>query len=101
MPYAFVKLVKLSGEPKKYKVVLRNKQTERDKTIKFGASGMDDFTLTKNEEQKKAYIARHKSREDWSKSGVATAGFWSKHLLWGSSSSIQQNLAEVKKKYFA
>jgi hypothetical protein len=99
MTYDFVRLDKLTGDKKKYKVVLKNKQTGREKSIKFGASGYDDFTITKNEEQKKAYLARHKSREDWTKTGVATAGFWSKHLLW-SSSSIQQSLADVKRKYF-
>jgi hypothetical protein len=52
------------------------------KTIHFGAKGFSDFTLTGDETKKKAYIARHKVNENWTKSGIRTAGFWAYHLLW-------------------
>ena len=52
------------------------------KTIHFGAEGYSDFTKHKDKERKERYIARHRSRENWTKSGIKTAGFWSKHLLW-------------------
>ena len=52
------------------------------KTIQFGAEGYDDFTTSKSEKKKSAYIARHKKNEDWTKSGIDSAGFWAKHLLW-------------------
>jgi hypothetical protein len=32
----------------------------RTKTVPFGARGMDDFTITKDKEQKERYRARHK-----------------------------------------
>lgn len=51
------------------------------KTIHFGAKGYSDYTIHKDTERKQRYIARH-SGEDWSKSGIDTAGFWSRHLLW-------------------
>jgi hypothetical protein len=52
------------------------------KTIHFGAKGFSDFTLTGDETKKKAYIARHKVNENWTKSGLRTAGFLSRWILW-------------------
>jgi hypothetical protein len=46
------------------------------KTIQFGAKGYTDYTLGAGDEKKQNYITRHKSRENWNKSGLYTAGFW-------------------------
>ncbi len=56
--------------------------TNSGKTIKFGAAGMSDFTIHKDEARKKRYIDRHKNNENWTKSGVDTAGWWSLKYLW-------------------
>ncbi len=40
----------------------------------FGASGYSDFTIHKDEQRKQRYIKRH-NNENWSKSGIDTAGF--------------------------
>lgn len=76
--------------PHKYKVVLDI--DGRKKTVRFGASGMSDFTKHKDPERKKNYIARHKPRENWTRSGVGTAGFWARHITWGDTTSIKKNL---------
>lgn len=94
--FEFLSLKKAEGD-KKYQVKLKNKKTGREKTIKFGAKGMDDFTKTKNEEQKKRYIQRHKKNENWT--DPSTAGFWAKNLLWNKP-TITASLAEIKSKYF-
>lgn len=101
MPYEFVKLEKLSGDPKKYMVVLKHKVkgVDKEKTIKFGEAGAEDYTIHKDDERKKLYIARHMKNENWTKTGIATAGFWSKHLLW-SEPTIKASLAKIKKEYF-
>jgi hypothetical protein len=70
----------------------------RKKTIHFGAKGMDDFTLTKDKQARKRYLDRHKAREDWNKSGVGTAGFWSRWVLW-EKPTIQAAVAAVKKRF--
>ena len=70
---------------KKYFII-----TSSNKKIYFGQAGYNDYTIYyKNEgkdiadKKKKAYIARHsKMGEDWGKSGIDTAGFWSRWLLW-------------------
>lgn len=65
----------------------------RKKTIHFGDASMKDYTLFsagERAERKRAYLSRHAATEDWS--NPETAGFWSRHILWGVSPSIQQNL---------
>jgi hypothetical protein len=55
--------------------------TESGKKVYFGAAGMSDFTIHKDEARRQRYIARHKN-ENWGKSGIDTAGFWSFRYLW-------------------
>ena len=79
--YKIVKIVPSASSTKKYDVFLRDKEGKEHK-VSFGAKGYSDFTKHKDEERKKLYIARHKAREDWTRSGVLTAGFWSRWVLW-------------------
>jgi len=72
-----IKLEKLTRGPKKFKVTLEN-----GKKVYFGARGYSDYTLHKDPERMKRYIVRHRKREDWTKGGINTAGFWSRWLLW-------------------
>ena len=105
--YNLLKVVKLKTGKKKYKAVIFNIETQRENTILFGASGYNDYTLYYEkegkaiaDEKKSAYIARHsKAGEDWTISGIDTAGFWSKHLLWNKP-TITASLREIKSKYF-
>ena len=50
------------------------------KTISFGAKGMDDYTITKDDEQKQRYLDRHRKNENWNDHN--TAAFYSANLLW-------------------
>jgi hypothetical protein len=71
-----VVLKKSKQKNKKYAVVMDGK------TVNFGAEGYEDFTTHGDEKRKDRYDKRHKTNEDWSKSGIETAGFWAKHILW-------------------
>ncbi len=86
-----VEVSKSDIKGKKYKIVLIYNDG-KTKTIHIGQEGADDFTKTHNEKQKERYITRHKSRENWGKSGITTAGFWAKHLLWN-----KKTISESKK----
>jgi len=77
-----VEFISLSKAPKPHKYMVKLRIDGKDKTVRFGASGYDDFTTTRSESKKKAYLARHKPRENWTRSGVTTAGFWSRWILW-------------------
>lgn len=68
------------------------------KTIHFGAKGMSDYTKHKDSERKQRYITRHQSRENWTKSGIATAGFWSRWLLWGEP-TLKASIEEIERRF--
>jgi hypothetical protein len=68
------------------------------KTVPFGQKNASDFTLHKDPERKARYINRHEKREDWTKSGINTAGFYSKHVLWNKD-TIQKSVNDLNKKY--
>ena len=89
-------LTKSEKPEKKYKVLL--KEDGKKKTIHFGQKGADDYTRTKDISQKQRYTNRHKSRENWSKSGVNSAGFWSKHLLWNKP-TISDSIKDIEKRF--
>jgi hypothetical protein len=71
-----VYLKKSNKQNKKFMVFVNGK------TIHFGAKGMSDYTIHKDKDRMKRYCDRHKKRENWTKKGIKTAGFWSKWLLW-------------------
>jgi len=95
-----VKLISVtpSNKPDKKLHVKLESESGREKNIHIGAKGMDDFTKTKDEEQKQRYIDRHRAREDWRLSGLMTAGFWSRYLLWNKP-SLSASVADVKRRF--
>jgi hypothetical protein len=75
-----------------------NKGEGRTKTIHFGAKGYSDYTIHKDPERMKRYISRHKSKENWTKSGIDTKGFWSRWLLW-SENNINKAIKKINQKF--
>ena len=66
------------------------------KTISFGAAGMSDFTLHKDDDRKQRYIARHQKNENWR--DPKTAGFHSKAVLWNKP-TLQASVYDLNKRY--
>ena len=66
------------------------------KTISFGAAGMSDFTLHKDDDRKDRYIARHQKNENWRH--PKTAGFYSKHILWNKP-TLQASVNDLNARY--
>lgn len=60
----------------------------------FGQKGAPDYTLTGDKERREAYRSRHK--KDLTTKNPRKAGFLSWYLLWGESTSLQQNLRDYK-----
>lgn len=87
-------ILKKSPNPKKKFRVVFEDGTHTD----FGARGYSDYTIHKDPERMKRYLTRHRSRENWSKSGIKTAGFWSRWLLW-SEPSLQNAKTFMEKKF--
>ena len=72
--------------------------TKTEKKVYFGAAGYSDFVKHKNEDRTNWYILRHQTNEDWSKSGIDTAGFWSRWLLWNKT-TIKESYEDIKKRF--
>ncbi len=68
------------------------------KSIKFGAKGYSDYTIHKDPKRKDRYIKRHSVNQDWSHSGIKTAGFWAKHLLWNKP-TIAASIKDIEKNF--
>lgn len=54
--------------------------------VHFGRQGYSDYTKHKDKERMERYLTRHRRRENWTRSGAKTPGFWSRWLLWSSPS---------------
>ena len=68
--------------------------TNNNKKVYFGQAGASDFTIHKDEARKQ----RHKDNEVWSKSGIDTAGFWSRWLLWHLP-TIKESYNDIKRRF--
>ena len=85
-------LKKSIRKDKKWMVIVDNK------TIHFGQEGASDFTKNKDAQRKRLYINRHKANENWNKSGIKTAGFWSRWLLWNKP-TIAASVKNIEKQF--
>lgn len=94
-----MKLLKISksDKPEKKYVAIFEKEDGKQKKTYFGSAGMDDYTITKDKEQRKRYRQRHK--KDLSTGDPTRAGFLSYYILWGDSTSINENIKDYKKKF--
>lgn len=90
-------IVKKSDKPDKKLMAVFTKDNGRNKTTHFGASGMDDYTITKDKEQRKRYRDRHK--KDLSTGDYTRAGYLSYYILWGDSTSRKENIVSYKKRF--
>ena len=83
---------KSTNKNKKYDVVVDGKK------ISFGGAGYSDYTIHKDPERKERYITRHAKREDWNKSGLKTAGYWSRWVLWNKD-TLTKSIDDISKKH--
>ena len=95
--YKFVSLKKDTDGKHKWVATILNKETSREKRVRFGAVGYEDMTQHGDEERKRLYLARHSKNENWN--DISTSGAWSRWLLWNKK-SISASLADIKKKFF-
>ena len=95
--YKFIRMSKSDKPKKKYYALFKRKDNDREKRVYFGSAGMSDFTKHKDVERKKRYISRHQKRENWTNTGVLSAGWWSRFILWNKP-TISGSLAEAKSK---
>ena len=64
----------------------------------FGLKDGKTFIDGRTEKERQNYIARHKVNENWEKSGIHTAGFWSRWVLWNKP-TLKDSIKDIEKKY--
>ena len=90
-------VIKKSDKPGKKLVAIFTRDNGRTKKTYFGGAGMEDYTITKDKEQRKRYRSRHK--KDLSTGDYTRAGYLSYHILWGDSTSRRENIASYKRRF--
>ena len=86
-----------STNPKKKLMAIFLEDGKKIKTTHFGQDGADDYTITNDKEQRTRYKNRHK--KDLDTNDYKKAGYLSYHILWGSSTSLQENIKKYKKRF--
>ena len=90
--------VSSSSNPEKKLDVKLETDKGREKTVRVGQRGADDFTKTHDEAQKERYVNRHAAREDWRLSGALSSGFWARWLLWNKP-SLSASVTDTKRRF--
>lgn len=90
-------VVKPSTKPNKKLMAIFTKDNGRTKTTHFGQKSADDYTITKDKEQRARYRSRHK--KDLKTNDPTRAGFLSYYILWGDSTSRSANISAYKKRF--
>ncbi len=88
--------IKKSTKPNKKLMAVFTRENGRTKTTHFGAAGMDDYTIKKDKDQRTRYRNRHRGDNI---NNPESAGSLSWHILWGESTSKQQNIKSFKNKF--
>lgn len=81
---------------KKYMAIFYDENRKKIKTTHFGASGMSDFTIHKDEGRRQKYLDRHKANEDWD--DMYSAGCLSKMILWNKP-TLHASVADYMKRF--
>lgn len=90
-----LKSVKRSPNPaKKWRATFTD--GDKEKNTDFGAAGMNDFTITKDEERRRLYRERH--AKDLNTGDYTRAGFLSYYLLWNLP-TLTASIADFRRRF--
>ena len=95
--YKTVSIKSSDKSGKKMMATFKNKKTGREKTTHFGQAGADDYTLTKDKDQRARYRTRH--QKDLKTNDKTRAGYLSYYILWGNSTSKAENIKNYKSRF--
>ena len=91
-----VVIKKSTNKDKKYMAIFYDGE-KKVKTTHFGLKNADDYTLTGDKEARKRYRERHK--KDLDTKDYKRAGYLSYYILWGDSTSLQENIKSYKNRF--
>ena len=87
-------ITKSKRKNKKYDVL----DSDKIKIISFGDSRYQDYTIHKDSERKTNYLSRHKTNENWSLTGIHSAGFYSRWILWNKT-TLDNSIRDVNQRF--
>ena len=90
-------VIKKSDKAGKKLMATFTRDNGRVKVTHFGQAGADDYTKTKDKTQRTRYRRRHS--KDLKTGDYTRAGYLSYHILWGSSTSVRENISSYKKRF--
>jgi len=96
MPYKLQSIEPSPKAGKKLRAIFYDSETGKEKRTDFGAAGMDDFTKTGDEEQKKRYQTRH--AKDLNTGDPTRAGHLSWYILWNKP-TITGSIRDYKSRF--
>ena len=91
-----LKVEKSDKADKKWKAIFEM-ENGRTKTTHFGQRSAQDYTQNHDKERRERYRIRHK--KDLETGDPTRAGFLSYFVLWGDSTSFDQNLAAYRRRF--
>lgn len=91
-----LRVIKSPKAGKKWRAVFES-ESGREKNTDFGDSSAEDYTQHHDKERRERYRSRHK--KDLQTGDPTRAGFLSWYLLWGESTSLQENLAAYRRRF--
>jgi len=68
----------------------------KQRVVSFGAKGYSDFIQHKNEARKNAYLARHKTTENWN--NPVTPGALSRWILWNKT-TLKDSISDYIRRF--
>ena len=89
-------VIKPSTDPKKKLMAIFYDGDKKKKTTHFGAKGMSDYTIHKDDKRKANYLSRHRARENWN--AYMTAGALSRWILWNKKTR-SASIADFKRRF--
>lgn len=91
-----LRVVKSPKAEKKWRAVFQG-ESGREKNVDFGQKNAEDYLSHKDPERKQRYIDRHK--KDLKTGDPTRAGYLSMEILWGPTTSFEENIRRYKAKY--
>lgn len=92
-----VKISKSDRDGKKMKAIFYEADGSKIKTTHFGQRNASDFTIHKDEDRKKRYLARH-TRNDENWNDYMSAGSLSRYILWNLP-TLSASIFSYKKRF--
>lgn len=92
-----VTIIDSTNPKKKLMAIFYDNDGKKIKTVHFGQASADDYTITNDKEQRTRYRIRHK--KDLDTNDYMRAGMLAWNILWGSSTSLNENIKKYKKRF--